>query len=212
MMSNLFRYARSSVVSGLLMFMSFGALAYDFKRVEVAIESLSPATQGQWERKATAGESIAQNVTGMAYKYGIGVAQDQAVSLKWFRSAAEQGEADAQFNLARIYESNANDGFYRRRARPVPTDDSEALKWYRRSAEQNHTQAQVKLAQLYAKGAAPVAPDPVQAYKWLGIAAARGDATAVKLRADLAVGMTHEQIAEGDAQTMEWTSRSSVKQ
>ncbi|EDT4416641.1 sel1 repeat family protein, partial [Salmonella enterica subsp. enterica serovar Typhimurium var. 5-] len=135
--------------------MSVGALAYDFKRMEAAIESLSPTTQSEWERKATAGEPIAQNVTGMAYKYGIGVAQDQAVSWKWFRSAAEQGEADAQFNLARIYEGHANDTFYRRHARPVPADDSEAVNWYRRSAEQNHTQAQVKLAQLYAKGVAP---------------------------------------------------------
>ncbi|WP_447548071.1 tetratricopeptide repeat protein, partial [Staphylococcus aureus] len=98
--------------------MSVGALAYDFKRMEAAIESLSPTTQSEWERKATAGEPIAQNVTGMAYKYGIGVAQDQAVSWKWFRSAAEQGEADAQFNLARIYEGHANDTFYRRHARP----------------------------------------------------------------------------------------------
>lgn len=211
-MSNLFRYGRSSVVSGLLMLMSVGALAYDFKRMEAAIESLSPTTQSEWERKATAGEPIAQNVTSMAYKYGIGVAQDQAVSWKWFRSAAEQGEADAQFNLARIYEGHANDTFYRRHARPVPADDSEAVNWYRRSAEQNHTQAQVKLAQLYAKGVAPAASDLVQAYKWFGIAAARGDETAVKLRAELAARLTREQIADGDAQAMEWTRSSSVKQ
>ncbi|MDF8688054.1 hypothetical protein OU678_25310 [Escherichia coli] len=89
-MSNLFRYGRSSVVSGLLMLMSVGALAYDFKRMEAAIESLSPTTQSEWERKATAGEPIAQNVTGMAYKYGIGVAQDQAVSSAQRQSRARR--------------------------------------------------------------------------------------------------------------------------
>lgn len=173
--------------------------------------SRSPTTQSEWERKATAGEPIAQNVTGMAYKYGIGVAQDQAVSWKWFRSAAEQGEADAQFNLARIYEGHANDTFYRRHARPVPADDSEAVNWYRRSAEQNHTQAQVA-GTAVREGRRPAASDLVQAYKWFGIAAARGDETAVKLRAELAARLTREQIADGDAQAMEWTRSSSVKQ
>lgn len=193
--------------AGLLLLASAGASAYDFKRMEQAIESLSPATQGEWERKATAGDALAQNVTGMAYKYGMGVEADQAASFKWFRAAAELGEADAQFNLARIYENNANDKFYGRRPRPVAADDSEALKWYGRSAEQDHTQAQVKLAQLYAKGAASIAADPVQAYRWLSIAAKRGDATADRLRAEIATGMTCGQIAEGDSLAKAWTSR-----
>jgi len=196
---------RLFVSAGLLLLLSASASAYDFKKMEAAIESLSPATQSEWERKALAGDPLAQNVTGMAYKYGIGVRQDHGTSILWFHLAAEQGEADAQFNLARIYDTRA-DGPYKKK-RAAPADDAAAFKWYRLSAEQGHTQAQVKLAQLHAKGRASVAPDPVQAYKWLTIAAARGDATAVKLRVDLAAGLTREQIAEGDGQAKAWTSR-----
>jgi TPR repeat protein len=203
-MSNWPGAARRLLVSaGLLLLLSASASAYDFKKMEAAIESLSPATQGEWERKALEGDPLAQNVTGMAYKYGIGVPQDHGASILWFHIAAEQGEADAQFNLARIYDSRAEGPYKKKRA--ALADDAEASKWYRLSAEQGHTQAQVKLAQLYAKGRASVPPDPMQAYKWLTIAAARGDATAAKLRANLAAGLTRKQIAEGDAQAMTWT-------
>ena len=200
---------RLAMLAGVLLTLNTGASAYDFKKMEAAIESLSPATQSEWERKALAGDPLAQNVTGMAYKYGIGVPQDHGASILWFHLAAEQGEADAQFNLARIYDSRA-DGLYKKK-RAALADDAEAFKWYRLSAEQGHTQAQVKLAQLYAKGRASVPHDPVQAYKWLSIAAARGDATAAKLRAENAARMTREQIAEGDSQAKAWTSRAGTR-
>ena len=86
----------------------------------------------------------------MAYKYGVGVRQDHGASILWFHLAAAQGEADAQFNLALVYDSRA-DGLYQEQ-RAAPADDAEALKWYRLSAEQGHTGAQVRLAQLYAQG------------------------------------------------------------
>lgn len=196
---------RLALAAGCLLLLSAGASVYDLERMQAAIESLSPATQSEWERKAIAGDPVAQNVTGVAYKSGIGVRQDHGASILWFHLAAEQGEADAQFNLARIYDGRA-DGPYRKK-RAAPADDAHAFKWYRLSAEQGHTPAQVRLAQLYAKGRASVPPDSVQAYKWLTLAGARGDATAMKLRADLAARMTRQQIAEGDGQAKAWASR-----
>ena len=96
-----------------VMSMSSVALAYDFRKLEQAIGTLTPRTAKNWQAKANRGDPMAQNVTGMAYKCGIGVAQDHSASLNWLRKAAQQGEADAQFNLARIYESRS-DGMYRR--------------------------------------------------------------------------------------------------
>jgi TPR repeat protein len=41
----------------------------------------------------------------MSYNEGIGVAQDHAEAARWFGKAAEQGLAQAQFNLAVCYEN-----------------------------------------------------------------------------------------------------------
>ena len=62
-------------------------------------------------------DPLAQNVMGMAYKYGIGTNQNHAMSLEWFRKAADQGDADAQFNLGRIY-GKATGSYAKMRAAP----------------------------------------------------------------------------------------------
>ncbi len=54
---------------------------------------------------------------------GRGVPQgDAEAAARWYRKAADQGHASAQFNLGSMYE----------RGRGVPQDDAAALKWYRR--------------------------------------------------------------------------------
>jgi len=192
-------------VAGTVFSLSKFALAYDLRKVESAIETLSAQTQQDWERKALDGDSIAQNVTGMAYKYGIGAPQDHGASILWFHLAAEQGEADAQFNLARIYESRA-DGPYKKQ-RAAPADDAQAFKWYRLSAEQGHIPAQVKLARLYAEGGAGIVRDPVQAYRWQYAALLSGDLIARELLEGYATGMTPEQVREAEALAHAWKSR-----
>ena len=62
--------------------------------------------------------------------------------MKWYRLAAEQGHAKAQFNLAAMYGNGKG----------VPEDDKEAVKWYRLAAEQGHLSAQHKLGLMYDNG------------------------------------------------------------
>ena len=54
--------------------------------------------------------------------------QDDAEAVRWFRLAAEQGDATAQNNLGVRYGTG----------RGVPQDDAEAVRWYRLAAEQGH--------------------------------------------------------------------------
>lgn len=176
--------------------------AYDFTKLEAAIETLTPQSVRTWEQKAGTGDMFAQNLIGIAYKCGMGVVRDHALSTKWFRKAAEQGEADAQFNLARLYGSEVN-GVYRT-GRAVPADDVEALKWYQRSAEQGHTQAQLKLGELYFAGAHGVPRNGVQAYKWIRLASTSGEPTAEKLLASYAAQIKPEQIRDGETLAREW--------
>lgn len=178
------------------------ALAYDFSKLEATIETLAPDTIRAWEQKAREGDAFAQNVVGMAYKCGLGVKQNHAASIKWFRMAAERGEADAQFNLARAYASEVDGGY--KKARAAPANDADALTWYQRSADQGHIPAQVKLAGLYAKGAENVTRDQVQAYKWLSLAAAAGEATAEKLLPVYVAQMKREEVQKAELLAQEW--------
>ncbi len=200
------RASLPSLLAGIaILGMSNHVLAYDFTKIEEAIEILAPETVRDWEQKARSGDPLAQNVMGIAYKCGIGVKQDHALSIKWFRLAAKQGEADAQFNLGRLYASEV-DGAYKM-ARAAPANDVEALKWYLSSAEQGHTQAQVKLGTLYAKGGDKVPRDPIQGYKWMSLAASSGEQTAKKLLTTSAASMKSEQVREAESLAKEWKSR-----
>lgn len=60
---------------------------------------------------------------------------DFAAALREWRPLAEQGHAEAQFYLGRMYANGEG----------VAQNDSEAAKWYRRAAEQGHTEALDKL-------------------------------------------------------------------
>ena len=69
------------------------------------------------------------------YYHGKSVTQDSKKAVKWFRLAAEQGDADTQFNLGLMY---AN-------AEGVTQDYKEAINWYKLSAEQGYAAAQKNL-------------------------------------------------------------------
>lgn len=79
------------------------AYAYDSAKLAAALDSSSPQTFPDWEKQARTGNAVAQNVVGMACKYGEVVPQNHVLSLHWFQKAARQADADAQFNLGRIY-------------------------------------------------------------------------------------------------------------
>jgi hypothetical protein len=55
------------------------------------------------------------------YYNGLGVPQDYKIAVKWFRLAAEQGDATAQDSLGVMYAKGHG----------VPQDDKTAAKWFR---------------------------------------------------------------------------------
>ena len=81
-----------------------------------------------------------------------------------FKKAAEQGQADAQFDLYERY--SLGNG--------VPMDKSEAVKWCRKAAEQGHVRAQYALGSAYSIGK-EVPMDKSEAVKWWRKAAEQGD-------------------------------------
>ena len=73
------------------------------------------------------------------------IPEDDEEAVKWFRLAAEQGNAHAQNNLGEIYRDGTG----------VPQDDTEAMKWYRLAADQGLAQAQYDLGMYYSNGNGP---------------------------------------------------------
>ena len=103
---------------------------------------------------------------------------DQAV--KWYRKAAEMGNADAQNNLGICYANGQGvtqeyENFVL--AAFFGETDKEALKWYRKAAEQGHSQAQNNLGLCYYKGRG-VTKDLNKAKEWWRKSAAQGNQTA----------------------------------
>ena len=116
--------------------------------------------------------------------------------MKWYRKAAEQGDALAQYNLGGMYDEGQG----------VPQNDVEAAKWYRRAAEQGIANAQYNLALMYHDGLG-VPLDYVQAFKWFDIAARGGDENAASGREFVARKMTSAQVAEAQRLAREWRQK-----
>ncbi len=98
--------------------------------------------------------------------YSFGVQQDYKKALKWYRKAAEQGNALAQANLGVMYRNGYG----------VEQNDNEAVKWYCKAAEQGGAMGQGNLGFMYDKGYG-VQQDYHEAVKWYRKAAEQGNAT-----------------------------------
>jgi len=111
---------------------------------------------------------------------------------------ARQGDAEAQFDLAKNYETGRIG---------LPKDLVQAEHWYREAAAQGEPFAQASLGIMFNFGKG-VHQDYVQAYMWYEIAIAHstgGDRdTIVEMRDYVAQEMTHDQIGEGRKLAGQW--------
>ena len=104
---------------------------------------------------------------GDCYWDGIGVDKDAKEAVVWYRKAAGQGMARAQYCLGDCYYHGEG----------VEKDFKEAVKWYRKSAEQGNASAQVWLGCCYLNGEG-VKKDVKEAAKWLEKSAKQGNVDA----------------------------------
>ena len=97
----------------------------------------------------------------------VSVISSFAANIDELKKAAEQGDAQAQYNLGNCYAFG--DG--------VEKNLSEAVKWWRKAAEQGVAPAQFNLGNCYAFGNG-VEKNPTEAVKWYRKAAEQGYAPA----------------------------------
>lgn len=122
---------------------------------------------------AKAGDPAAQNSLGVMYYTGEAVSKnlsgkvldnDPELAAGWFYRAAEQGYADAQFNLGLMYANGEG----------VSQDMEQAAELFKKAAEQGHVDAQNNLGAMYFTGEG-VARDEKKAIEWFEKAAAQGN-------------------------------------
>ena len=82
-----------------------------------------------------------------------------------------------------------------------PLED--VAEWYRLAANRGYPTAQFDLGVFYSKGEG-VPQDDLLAYMWFDLAAAQGDADAVKARDFTSARMTSNQIAEAQRLARDW--------
>ena len=85
---------------------------------------------------------------GAMYFRGEGIAENHNDAVKWLRTAAENGVAEAQVLLGRMYF----------RGEGVAQNHKEAIKWYRMAAKQGH---EIKDAEAQHFLALPLSSDSV---------------------------------------------------
>ncbi len=112
-------------------------------------------------------EAIAK--VGYCYEYGVGVIQDSATAVVWYRKAAGRGHLQAMVNVGHCYATGKG----------VAMDLDEALEWYKKAAAENFPTAIYNLGVCYANGSA-VAVDESEAFKHFRLAANMGSPKAQK--------------------------------
>ena len=121
----------------------------------------------------------------------MGVEKNEAEAVKWFRQAADQGLAMAQYSLGCCYGNGEG----------VEKDEAESVKWYRKAAEQGNADAQYNLGCCYDNGHG-VEKDQVEAYAFYNLAAISIQ-NAKDRREYLEKKMSPSQVAEGQRRTKE---------
>lgn len=105
------------------------------------------------------------NTIGYVYYSGL---QDYAQAVRWFRKAAEQGNAEAQCRLGICYKFGLG----------VTQDYAQAISWFRKAADQGNASAQNNLGWMYYEGK-HFEQDYHKAYDYFKMAADRGNIYAV---------------------------------
>jgi TPR repeat protein len=159
--------------------------------------------------------------------------KDYANAFKELAPLAEQGNAEAQLILGKMYmggqgvlkdpdqatkwfrlsaaQGNADAQFFLGSFYLLPHKDiAEGVKWLRLSAEQGNKDAQWLLGKAYLQGDKELPRDPVQAEMWLRLAAKDNLEFYENTLRSAEGQMTADQIAKGKALAAAWKPKASV--
>jgi TPR repeat protein len=127
------------------------------------------------------------------YYSGEGVAEDYSQAVHWYRKAADQGNADAQYTLGNMY----------RNGQGVPQNYSQAAVLYRKAGTQGHSDSLNNLGVGYEFGHFGV-QNLVLAHIFYNLAAVNGDAKSKTNRDEISQKLTPIQLSEAQELASQW--------
>ncbi len=180
---------RSLICTFALLLISITPARADFKTAKQAYEQRNYATAlKELKPLAEHGNPDAQALLGLMYNLGRGVPLDIAQARKWYKAAADQGNAAGRCRLGSM---------------SLKQDPAEGLRLLKLSAEQGFSDAYLMLGLAY-MNLKNVPRDLVQADMWLHLAAKSGDPLARSQIAKAEGRMTRAQIAKARALAEAW--------
>ncbi len=144
------------------------------------------------QTEADNGDAEAQFRIGLRFASGEGTV-DYEHAAHWYLKAANQNHASAQFNLAVMFAEGQG----------VPRDDARAVTLMGKLAYEGHPGAQHRLGLRHRRASFQGLPAArlecnLEAYKWFRLAAAQGYQGSDTASAGIILGMTREQVTEGN--------------
>ena len=151
---------------------------------------------------AEKGYSVATFNLATMHLEGKGIKADPIKAAEWMLKAAERGYALAQYKYAWMLEEGIG----------IRRNLEEATKWYQKAADQGVAPAQLELGILLSAGAVNGIPDPINAYKWLQLAAKWGNVGAIAMLPKIAEEMTPAQILEAKDLAVNFVARPTMEE
>ena len=150
-----------------------------------------------FSRSAALGNPKGQTNLALCYLDGSGGKRNEIEARRLLRLAANQGYANAQYELGSLLESYE-----------TKTTDKEAAAWLRRAAEQNHPSAQYRLGVCYTTGKGVIKNEET-AFGWFRKAADQGQTDA-----ELAMGLCYtfgQGVKVNGAKAVRWLYKAARK-
>ena len=149
---------------------------------------------------AEKGNATDELFLAMSYAYGCGSAPDDREAVRWYKQAAEHGNAQAEYQLGQLYENGLDD--------LVPQNYREAVKWYQKAAEHGNAKAQFDLGLRYSAGDL-VPQNDKESFKWFRKSAESGYS-----KAQFVIGMCYlvgEGVPENETEAAKWFRKAAAQ-
>ncbi|MCM0080509.1 SEL1-like repeat protein [Geomonas sp. Red32] len=154
----------------------------------------NPREAAAWfQLSARQNDPLAQRNLAVLYRTGVGVARSPQDAFRWYLAAAENGDLDSFPEVAFMYLEGTGTG----------KDTTLGLKWIHRAADYGYDHAQVWLGISNSRGRYMERND-VEGLKWLTIAAAKGNATAARLKGEMESTLNSVEVEEAAALAAQW--------
>jgi TPR repeat protein len=116
------------------------------------LQNIKDKEVGRLKKESTKNNSMSQCILGIMYEKGIRLPKNYTLATKWIERSALSGNSEAQYRLAKYYDTNIfKRGIFRKILNIFSIRKEFYLRayWYEKAANQGHPLAQFQLGVLF---------------------------------------------------------------